>query len=867
MDQVALFFRLWVRFSFRHLLAHPWRTLAVLFGIGLGAAVFTSVRLASDASIGSFKVSVEALSGKAQWTLACPGGRVPEGIVTDLMRYPAVQTASPFLSTYVHPAGKAAEAFLLIGIDPILDRPLRAWRTGAADSPERSLPWLKLMTEPNTILLGEAVLQSPGPGSGDGIELAGPRGVKRLTVIGTLTSEGLGMVEGGRVAIADIATFQEFTGLAGFVDRIDLLFKPGATDKDVDAVRANLPRGAVLERPSESAESGEGMIRAYQLNLSVLSFVSLFVGMFLVYSLISLHATARRHEVAILRSIGSSSRMVFLLFFSEGLFFGIAGWLIAIPLSSFMVRHLLGGISSTISNLFVRVQVHDLTLDPWEVVLSFALTVLVALTAALQPACSVMAVPPRDALAARDAVAPQRTSPGRTGLLGLFLAAVSWPVSQYQGVSDVPVAGYLGTFLLFCGFSLTSPFILRLIGSHLPPVLRRLGGEPAFLAGRFIRDSGTRIAISVGALITAIALFVSLAIMIHSFRNTVQLWVDQSIRGDLYLRSAMADINRYRNHLPGEVTDRLRLLPGDADVLPYRRIYLRLGTVPYQFEALDLRIFFRHANLLLLDARLDEIAPALLDGKGVVVSEVFASRTGLNSGKRFRANIEGYDFDLPVLGVFRDYRTQGGGVIYYPFEHFADRTGDPSWSGASVYLQGSETAREEKAAQLRTRLLSDFPPERYALQMTLGSELRRAILRIFDETFAVTSVLLLIALIVAALGMTTTLTVLVLERTRQIHTITATGAGHGQIRAMIFWEALLMTLVGEVVGVGCGFALSHILIFVINRQSFGWTFLYGVDWFALAMSLPLILAASLLSAIPAAQLVFRQSPALVLREH
>ena len=74
----------------------------------------------------------------------------------------------------------SAEAFLLIGIDPILDRPLRTWRTGAADSPERSLPWMKLMTEPDTLLVGEAVLQSPGSGSGDGVELAGPRGVKRF---------------------------------------------------------------------------------------------------------------------------------------------------------------------------------------------------------------------------------------------------------------------------------------------------------------------------------------------------------------------------------------------------------------------------------------------------------------------------------------------------------------------------------------------------------------------------------------------------------------------------------------------------------------------------------------------------------------
>jgi putative ABC transport system permease protein len=354
--------------------------------------------------------------------------------------------------------------------------------------------------------------------------------------------------------------------------------------------------------------------------------------------------------------------------------------------------------------------------------------------------------------------------------------------------------------------------------------------------------------------------------MIHSFRDTVRLWVNQSIRGDLYLRPAMADINRYRDPLPEEVVSRLRALPDGTDVLPYRRLFLRCGSIPYQFEPLDFSTLFRHANLLLMDANLDDILPRLIAGEGVVVSEVFANQTGLTTGKRLQATIEATDFDLPILGVFRDYRTQGGGVVHYSLPHFQERTGDVSWGGVSIYFQGPESKREADAVRLRGEILNEFPPTRYALQMTPGNDLRNAILRIFDETFAVTSVLLLIALIVAALGITTTLTVLVLERARQMHTITATGGAPGQIRAMIFWEATLMTLVGEAVGLGCGFVLSHILVFVINRQSFGWTFIYSVDWFALAMSLPLILLTALLSAIPAGQLVFRQSPALLLRE-
>ena len=174
--------------------------------------------------------------------------------------------------------------------------------------------------------------------------------------------------------------------------------------------------------------------------------------------------------------------------------------------------------------------------------------------------------------------------------------------------------------------------------------------------------------------------------------------------------------------------------------------------------------------------------------------------------------------------------------------------------------------------QMRQKLVSigdDFWIENDQGQKTFkvdGKALRGSILQVFDQTFAITSVLLLIALINAALGIATTLAVLVLERTHQLNTLYAVGASFRQIRTMIFWESVLMVIAGELAGVLCGFILSYLLVFVINRQSFGWTFLYGVDLKALALSLPLIVLTALLAALPAIRLVFREPPATLLRD-
>jgi len=607
------------------------------------------------------------------------------------------------------------------------------------------------------------------------------------------------------------------------------------------------------------------MVRSYQLNLSVLSFVSLFVGMFLVYSLISLHATSRRHELAILRSVGASSRLIFLLFLTEGAFFGCAGWLLALPLGSVMVKHLLGHVSTTISHLFLRVQVDRLVLEPQEILLSLATTLAVSLLAAWQPAHEAMRVAPREVLQTLE-VGPEHSNLRKNlAWCGLVLIGLVWPLSRLPGTNGVPLAGYAATFLLFVGFSLIAPWFLQGIGIFVPPLLRRFAGEPAYLGGRYVRDSGTRTAISVGALITAVALFVALVIMIHSFRKTVELWVTQSISGDLYLRPKMAGVNEYRDTLPPAAVSRLKNLEAPVAAIPYRRIYLHYGRVPYQFEALDFELFMNHAQLLFMEGNPQQIQPQLIAGKGVLVSEVFANQTGVEIGKRFQVQIGQTHLDLPVLGVIRDYRTQGG-VVYYSMAHFQEQSGDTAWSGVRFNLIGQEAHRENAANLLQSQILRALGPWQYGVEITLGRDLRQGILKIFDETFAITSVLLIIALVVATLGITSTLTVLVLDRTRQFHTILACGGTRGQIRLMIFWEALIMVFAGECLGLACGFFLSYLLVFVINRQSFGWTFIYGVDWLPLLVSSPLILATALLAALPAGQMVFKSSPAMVLRE-
>jgi putative ABC transport system permease protein len=241
---------------------------------------------------------------------------------------------------------------------------------------------------------------------------------------------------------------------------------------------------------------------------------------------------------------------------------------------------------------------------------------------------------------------------------------------------------------------------------------------------------------------------------------------------------------------------------------------------------------------------------------------VFSNQTGLAVGDRLHAQIENSRVVLPVLGVVRDYRTDGG-IVFYSWHRFRELFHDPGWSGVRFYFQNRGPDLDDRVVRLRNEITRRYGER---LDMVSGKALRQSILEIFDETFAVTTILLFIALVVAALGITTTLSILVLERTRQLNTIAAVGGSEAQIRGIILWEAAYLVTVGEIAGLACGFVLSYLLVYVINRQSFGWTFLYTVDWGALAYSLPLIGLTALGAAIPAVRSVLRQPPATLLRE-
>ena len=145
-------------------------------------------------------------------------------------------------------------------------------------------------------------------------------------------------------------------------------------------------------------------------------------------------------------------------------------------------------------------------------------------------------------------------------------------------------------------------------------------------------------------------------------------------------------------------------------------------------------------------------------------------------------------------------------------------------------------------------------------------DLRREAIRIFDRTFAITYALEAVAIFVAVMGIGGALLALVIDRRRELGLLRFMGAATGQLRKIILVEAGLLGVLANLVGLGLGFLLSLVLIFVINKQSFGWTIQFHWPVAVLVGALSAVYAATVVAGLYPARLATRLNPIEVIHE-
>lgn len=787
--------------------------LAIALGVALGFAIYLINRSAAD----EVSLAARSLYGLADLAIESAAS-LDENLYPRVAAIAGVAVASPVVELEAKLADRRG-ALTLLGVDAFRSRQLQSSLAALAGTMSTS----SAAFDPQAVFLSASAARELKRETGDFLEIQIGETTQRLRVAGVLPQAGLE----DRAGVMDIAAVQWKFGRLGKLSRINVRLASGARAERVRAdIAALLPPDARVTTPGEASNEALRLSRAYRSNLTALALVALFTGGFFVYSTQSLATLRRRREFAVLHALGVTRGQQLALVLASSVIIGTCGAVLGIVLGLAAARLGLASIGGDLGAGYFRGLAAEFEVRSWEIAAFCALGIGVAIVGALRPAIEAARVPTASALKAGDVTSSELRTHGRLVAMLLLLAAVALLMPPIAGL---PLPGFIAIALLMIGAVIAMPSIVRMVLRHAP-FARAM---PYQIAIAQIAGTARYATLSVSAILVSFSLMVSMAIMVTSFRTSLDEWTQRILPADVYVRLGYVGQSA---HLDPRTVRRLGHLPGVAhfETGRFARAQLALDKPPVTMIA-------RSEDHVSIASTLWVIESAASQSRGVAtpawVSEAAADLFGIHAGDAFELSVAGHSLPAFAAGIWRDYEHQNGAVVIGSADYLRV-TGDTGVNTVSLWLQPGTDAHS-----LENAIRDLLPATQYDLRTP--PDLRKLSLQAFDRTFAITYLLELVAVLIGLFGIAAGISAQVLARRGEFGVLRHLGFTRAQIATMLAIEGALLGAVGVLVGLITGGGVGLILIYVVNRQSFHWSMdLAAPGWLLTALSAVLIAAAA-----------------------
>ena len=777
--------------------ANPLRLALTVACIALGVALAAAVHTIHTSALAEVETAAHVLAGSADLEIRGPRSGFDDALFATIALRPEVLAASPVVEADVPVAG-TDETLRVLGIDPF-----RALRLQPAFVVEGGAN----VADAAAVLDARSAWLSPAAAArftlakGSTLKTLVASRVVEWSIAGVLG----GLADAGVVAVVDIATAQERFGRIGRLSRIDVRLRPGVqSGAATDAFRAVLPPGVVVSPPASIAARAESITRAYRVNLDALSLIALATGAFLVFSTLALQAARRRQEFALLRALGVTRRGTFFLLAFEAAVIGTLGAAIGIAAGLAMSRFAMSRIGADLGAGFFSGGSGVFAPDPIALALIALAGIGTATAGALWVARGAARMDVAEAL--RDRAVDIDLGSRRDAWIAAAFALAGVPLLFAPPIGGLPLAGYAAIGAWLAAAVLSVAPLCRWLLARWPEAVHAVPG----VARAQARHLPGHLAASVAGIVMSVSLCVAMAIMVVSFRVSLEDWLRGVVGADLYLRSgAGGDTGSF----DADEEARLAALPEIASLEPVR--YDRLAMVP---DGPPLSLVARPLTPRILEGfrATSSQAPPDPGTLRVWISEAARDLHGWQPGERVMLPIAGKAVPVQVAGVIRDYARTWGAVLI-DLEDYRRLTGDRRAHDFAVHLAPGVDAK--RALDAISRAL----PDAHGLQYEDAAGIRRRSLQIFDRSFAVTYALEAVAILIGLAGVTSSFAALAWSRRREFGVLRFLGFRRADVLRMLALEGAATGAVGAVIGLAAGCAISLVLIHVVNRQSFHWT--------------------------------------------
>lgn len=831
---------LW-KVGWRYLLRKPWQTGLMILGIALGVAVVVSIDMANQSARRAFELSAETVAGRATHQISAGSRGLPDSLYIKVKENPLVSAAAPVIEEYVSSLELGNQPLQLLGVDPFAEAPFRSY-LGTGHTPDLT-QLTHFLTQPGAVLISASNAARYGLSIGSRIYLEVGGYSSPVTIAGLLEpSDTLARRTLDGLILVDVSTAQEITGRLGTIDRIDLIL-PKGPGNPAGELAATLPQGVSLTAAAAQAGALQQMTSAFQTNLTALSLLALLVGLFLIYNSMTFAVVQRRGLFGTLRCLGVTRREVFAIVLSEALVVGVIGSAFGLGLGIALGQITVSMVTQTVNDLYFTTTVRDVGLPFASLVKGVLLGILATVATAIPPSWEASTVSPRVAMS-RSGLEIKSLRAVRTAAVG-GLIFIALGLGIFALPTTTLTAGFSGTFAVTVGFAMLAAITMVIIVRAAVPITGSIFGLLGRMGPRNLLNSLSRTSIAVAALMVAVAVTVAVSLMIASFRYTVQVWLAQTLQGEVYISAPGFTTTTATTVIDPQVIQVIQQTQG------VRRIDgIRVSTVdsprgPIEVAATSNPDSGSERFYMFRDQGPSETWQAMQQG-AVIVSEPLYNRLRLpRKGASLVLNTAQGEHLFPVVGVFYDYSTSQGEIVM-SLDVYRKYWNDQNLTAIDLRLQpGASTDGVTRAVQDALGRI----PGIQQLIVRPNAVLRSDVMAVFDRTFAITGALNILATIVAFIGVLSSLLLLQLEKQREVGILRAIGLTVRQLWGLVMIESGMMGLVAGLLALPTGYVLSLILIYIINRRSFGWTLQMAVQPEPFLQGLAVALIAALLAGI------------------
>jgi putative ABC transport system permease protein len=841
--------RLFRLLSLPYLPRHVLRWTLTVAGIVLGVAVYVAMNTVNASVQGAFNDTVQHIAGATQLQVTSGEFGFDESILERVQAVPEVGIAVPAIEATVETGLPGEGSMLILGIDMTGDSSLRDYSLESADDAIIDDP-LVFLAQPDSLMISREFAVRNGFQVNSRIPLHTAEGDKSFTVRGIMRSTGMNKAFGGSLAIMDIYAAQLVFGRGRRFDRIDLRARDGVTVEECrKAIEAALGPGFEVAPPSSRTEHFAALMQSYTMATQVSSLFALVVGMFIIYNSFSIAVTQRRSEIGILRALGATQKQVRGVFLLESILAGLVGSLIGAIAGMAGARAL----ATTMGNLTeqmvgVAQRTNEVVLNPSLLAAGVIIGVATSTVAAWIPARSASAVDPVQALQKGKYQVMSAGENRRRRWAAAILVLFS--LSTFLVASWKP-AFYAGYLMMIGAGLLLAPTLTLILARMIRPLLRRILPVEGTLAADSLIQAPRRTSATVAALMLSLAMAMGFGGVTYSMRNAIDEWMTTALNPDFFM-AASANLISRSSTFPEDIGPIIGAVPGVRSVQLVRNARIMYKKVPVMVVSVESEKLKATVTRRPMEGDLDEMYRLTKEGKGTMISDAFQANHHLRLGDVIELPTPSGILRLPVVGVIRDYSDMQG-ALFIDRDVYVKNWNDTTVNIARVYVNAGEDPDT-----VRQRIQIALEGRRH-LVIISNAQIRDYVFQLVERWFSMSRVQILVAVLVAVLGIINTLTVSITDRRRELGVLQAVGGLRRQVRRTIWLEALTIGSIGLILGIALGVLNIYYTLGMVRRD------LGGIDLdylFPTPMALalvPVILLAAFVAAIGPAEAAVRGS--------